>query len=68
MSAAEQTLDNYVSKLLSIEAVLTRFDWSSSTWKRFKKRHNIQTLTGDKIHVDDVIAGIERERKLKRGN
>jgi hypothetical protein len=55
----------YAAKLLSIETAANKFFMSRSTFHRFRIRHAIVTLPGGRIHEDDIIAGIERERKLR---
>lgn len=56
-------VQEYVSKLLTVSAAQAAFGFSESTFLRFRQRHRIQVLPGKRIHTDDIIAGLDRERR-----
>ena len=56
-------VQEYVAKLLTVSEAQSAFKFSESTFLRFRQRHKIQVLPGKRIHVDDVIAGLDRERR-----
>jgi hypothetical protein len=53
----------YAAKLLPISKAQKAFGFSESTFLRFRNHHRIPILPGQRLHIDDIIAALERERK-----
>ena len=53
----------YAAKLLPISKAQALFGFKISTFWRFRQNHRIPILPGKRIHIDDIIAALERERK-----
>lgn len=62
-SVSVQKAEEYVAKLLTVSAAQAAFGFSESTFLRFRQRHRIQLLPGKRVHIDDVIAALDRERR-----
>ena len=60
---AQKIVEDYVAKLLTVSEAQAAFGFSESTFLRFRQRHRIQLLSGKRVHVDDVIAALDRERR-----
>jgi hypothetical protein len=61
--SAEALAIEYAAKLLPIRVAADKFAMEPKTFLRFRHRHNIRTLPGNKVHVEDVIQALERERQ-----
>jgi hypothetical protein len=55
-------VQEYVAKLLTVSEAQAAFKLSESTFLRFRQRHKIQVLPGKRIHIDDIIAAMDRDR------
>lgn len=59
-------LYHFKQNVIPIQEALEKFGFSTSTFYRFRIRHKIQTLTGGKVHIADILAAFEAERNGKR--
>ena len=59
----DTSVQEYVTKLLPVAEAQVAFKFSESTFLRFRQRHKIQVLPGKRIHIDDIIAGLDRDRR-----
>jgi hypothetical protein len=62
-TVATPRAQEYAVKMLTVSAAVSAFGFSTSTFMRLRRRHKIQILPGRKVHVDDIIAALERERR-----
>lgn len=61
-----QAAKDYVAKLLPVGVARELFCMSQSTFLRFRHRHKIALLPGRRVHISDVMAALERDRRLPR--
>lgn len=61
--AGEVVAEAYAAKLLTVTVAGEKFGLSRTTFCRLRRRHKIPLLPGLKVHVDDVIAALEKERE-----
>ncbi|MBW7896374.1 MAG: hypothetical protein H3C27_14800 [Opitutaceae bacterium] len=53
----------YVSSLLSVDQAAALFKFKRTSFYRFRAQHRIALLPGRRIHVGDVVAACEAERR-----
>lgn len=56
----------YRDKLLTLGRAAEVFGLSTTDFWRLRLRHRISKLSGNQVHVDDVIAALEAERRRQR--
>ena len=54
------------SRLCSVTDAAAKYGMSVTTFWRFRRRHQIRTISGDQVHLDDVDRGIDVERGLRK--
>lgn len=59
------TAEQYTANLLTLPEAAQKFGMSASTFLRLRRRHCIAILPGKRVHVADVIAALEKERKTQ---
>lgn len=65
-NAGKALADAYAAKLIEIHVAAQKFGMSDMTFLRFRRRHGVPRLPGKRVHVDDVINGLERGRGVSR--
>lgn len=56
----------YRSKLLALCRASEIFELPSTTFWRFRLKHSVGKLSGAHVHADDIIAGLDAERRGSR--
>lgn len=57
-------MSEYVDRLLPISDAAKKYGMSKTAFWRFRRRHKLATLPGRRVHEDDVIAAMNRERGI----
>ena len=52
----------YAGKLLTIQQVTAQFKVSEATYWRLRLRQNVALLSESRVHFDDLVAALERDR------
>ena len=60
---SENKAAEYAANLLTISKAQAAFGFKYQTFRRFRKYHQIPILPGKRIHIDDIIAALEKERR-----
>ena len=55
--------DDYSDNLMSLEDACKRFKFCRKNFWIFRTKHSIKTLSNGKVHRDDIVKGLEDERR-----
>jgi hypothetical protein len=64
--AAGAVIRAFNEKLLSITRAQAVFGFSRTSFWRFRIRHRIHTLPGQRVNIDDILSGFEADRHGQR--
>lgn len=64
--AEAHTLASFTAHVVPLAVARQMFAFTKTTFWRFRIRHRIETLTGGRIDVRDILAGFAAERHGKR--